>query len=62
MPCRGTGELISNLGGTPSKVSCPWCQGSGVRTPGIDAQAHWGAESGEDADGQPERADSAQVD
>jgi DnaJ-class molecular chaperone len=41
MPCRGTGTLISNLGGTPSTVTCPWCDGGGVRVPGIDAQAKW---------------------
>lgn len=52
MPCSGTGEVISNLGGTPSKVTCPWCEGSGVRVPGIDAQAAWAARQGE-ADGPP---------
>lgn len=68
MPCRGSGELISNLGGTPSKVTCPWCQGGGVRIAGVDAQAHWGAESGEgsaqsdDAGVGAERADSPQAD
>jgi hypothetical protein len=41
MPCRGSGTVISNLGGTPSSVTCPWCEGSGVRTAGIDAQAKW---------------------
>jgi DnaJ-class molecular chaperone len=41
MPCRGTGKVISNLGGTPSTVTCPWCEGSGTRVPGIDAQAKW---------------------
>jgi hypothetical protein len=41
MACRGTGEVISNLGGTPTSVSCPWCGGTGVRAPGIDAQARW---------------------
>ena len=45
MPCRGSGKLISNLGGSPSTVTCPWCEGGGVRIPGIDAQARWaGAE------------------
>ncbi len=39
MPCRGTGRLISNLGGTQQTVTCPWCDGGGVRVPGIDAQA-----------------------
>ena len=46
MPCRGSGKVISNLGGEPSTVSCPWCEGSGVRVAGIDAQAKWG-EAGE---------------
>ena len=38
--CRGTGTLISGLGGTPHEVRCPWCEGIGVRKPGIDAQEH----------------------
>ena len=37
--CRETGEVISNKGGTPSKVPCPWCDGTGVRQPDHDAQA-----------------------
>ncbi|MGH2866429.1 MAG: hypothetical protein ACRDNK_02530 [Solirubrobacteraceae bacterium] len=37
-PCRGTGRLVSGLGGEPHEVSCPWCQGTGERIPGIDAQ------------------------
>jgi hypothetical protein len=37
-PCRGTGHLISGLGGEPHQVSCPWCRGTGERIPGIDAQ------------------------
>ena len=40
LACRGTGRLISGLGGTPHEVSCPWCEGTGTRVPGIDAQAH----------------------
>jgi hypothetical protein len=47
MPCRGTGKVISNLGGTPSTVTCPWCGGGGVRLAGIDAQARWVAPDGE---------------
>ena len=47
MPCRGSGEVISNLGGTPSKVTCPWCEGGGIRLAEIDAQAKWGASEGE---------------
>lgn len=38
-PCRGTGQVISNLGGTPQQVVCPWCEGGGVQLPGHDAQA-----------------------
>ena len=41
MPCRGTGNVISSLGGSPSTVTCPWCGGSGIRVPGTDAQAGW---------------------
>lgn len=41
MPCRGTGKAISNLGGESQKIACPWCGGSGVRAPGVDAQAAW---------------------
>jgi len=41
MACRGSGSVISNLGGTPSTLDCPWCAGSGERVPGIDAQARW---------------------
>ena len=41
MPCRGTGKVISNLGGTSATVTCPWCEGGGVRLTGVDAQAKW---------------------
>jgi hypothetical protein len=41
MPCRGTGKVISNLGGAESTVTCPWCEGSGVRVAGVDAQGKW---------------------
>jgi DnaJ-class molecular chaperone len=37
--CRGTGTLISNLGGSPSSVECAWCEGTGVFLPEHDAQA-----------------------
>jgi len=37
-PCRGTGQIVSNLGGSPSTVTCPWCEGTGVFTPGHEAQ------------------------
>jgi hypothetical protein len=49
MACRGSGRVISNLGGTPSTVTCPWCEGGGARLPGVDAQAHWPARDAEDA-------------
>ena len=50
-PCRGTGKVISNLGGEPREVDCPWCEGSGVFAPGHDAQARWreGEGAGESA-------------
>jgi hypothetical protein len=41
MACRGSGQVISNLGGTPSTLACPWCAGGGVRVADIDAQARW---------------------
>ena len=44
MACRGSGQVISNLGGAPSSVACPWCEGTGTRKPGVDAQARWLAE------------------
>jgi len=54
MACRGTGSVISSLGGAPSTVTCPWCGGGGVRVPGRDAQAAWLAERDEpDAAAQP---------
>jgi len=37
--CRGTGRVISGLGGTPNEVPCPWCEGTGRFIPGHDAQA-----------------------
>jgi DnaJ-class molecular chaperone len=44
--CRGTGEVISNLGGTPHRVPCPWCEGSGRLLPEHDAQAAAPADRG----------------
>jgi hypothetical protein len=41
MACRGTGKVISSLGGSSSTVDCPWCAGTGMRSPEIDAQAGW---------------------
>jgi DnaJ-class molecular chaperone len=46
-PCRGTGRVISNLGGSPQGVTCPWCDGTGRFVPGHDAQArHRGEAAG----------------
>jgi DnaJ-class molecular chaperone len=36
--CRGTGKVISSLGGTPKEVTCPWCGGDGRFHPGRNAQ------------------------
>jgi len=41
MACRGTGQVISNLGGESKSVTCPWCTGTGMRTPAADAQSRW---------------------
>jgi DnaJ-class molecular chaperone len=38
-PCRGTGKVMSNLGGSPSQVDCPWCEGTGTFIADHDAQA-----------------------
>jgi DnaJ-class molecular chaperone len=54
MACRGSGKVISNLGGSPKTVACPWCEGGGVRIAGINAQAHW---SGEQAADEPPAVD-----
>jgi len=43
LACRGTGQVISSLGGERKPVACPWCEGSGVRLTGHDAQARWRA-------------------
>jgi hypothetical protein len=53
MACRGSGQVISNLGGAPSKLSCPWCGGGGVRLLEVDAQARW-LESAAAAEPEPE--------
>ena len=41
MACRGTGQVISNLGGSTTTVTCPWCRGGGVRLSDVDAQQPW---------------------
>jgi DnaJ-class molecular chaperone len=48
-PCRGTGRIVSRLGGSASTVTCPWCEGTGTVIPGHDAQArHKGPQDGGD--------------
>ena len=41
MPCRGTGKVISSLGGETKGVPCPWCEGTGTPIAEHDAQARW---------------------
>jgi DnaJ-class molecular chaperone len=36
--CRGTGRVISGLGGEPNAITCPWCEGSGRFIPEHNAQ------------------------
>ena len=47
--CRGTGRVISNLGGSPHPEQCPWCEGAGRFIPGHDAQARRREQSGGEA-------------
>lgn len=49
--CRGTGTLISNLGGSPSNVTCAWCEGTGTFLGDHDAQAARRAAAGDEAQG-----------
>jgi DnaJ-class molecular chaperone len=44
--CRGTGRVVSNLGGSPQQVECPWCEGTGRFVPGHDAQARHRGDAG----------------
>ena len=37
-PCRGTGEVVLNVGEETKTEPCPWCEGSGRFIPGHDAQ------------------------
>lgn len=41
MPCRGSGKIVSALGGAMNTVECPWCKGTGMKAAEVDAQAHW---------------------
>ncbi len=44
-PCGGTGTVLSGQGGEPHPVTCPWCEGTGRRVAGHDAQAARRAEA-----------------
>ena len=37
-PCRGTGTVISALGGTPKPVTCPWCEDAQAARKPADGQ------------------------
>jgi DnaJ-class molecular chaperone len=50
-PCRGTGRVVSRLGGSNATITCPWCEGTGHVLPGHDAQARWTARGSGDDDG-----------
>jgi hypothetical protein len=52
MPCRGSGKILSGLGGSLSAVGCPWCNATGVKAAGVDAQAHWPASKEDHASAQ----------
>jgi hypothetical protein len=59
MPCRGSGQVISNLGGTAKTVTCPWCGGGGVRIADVDGQATWLDAAGEDTPADDSPPDAA---
>jgi DnaJ-class molecular chaperone len=53
--CRGTGKVISRLGGEEQQVDCPWCEGGGTRLREHNAQEHSRGEGGDGGgDGPPD--------
>ncbi len=48
-PGRGTGKVVSGLGGEPHEITCPWCGGSGRFVSGRDAQTGTVTASADDA-------------
>ena len=38
--------MVSNLGGTPQTLDCPWCEGTGRFVPDHDAQGRFRGEEG----------------
>src|SRR4051794_15588226 len=59
MACRGSGSVVSNLGGTPKTVTCPWCRGTGMRIADNDAQSGWAEQQGAEPDTQAGEAAAA---
>jgi hypothetical protein len=57
--CRGTGRVISQLGGERHEVTCPWCDGGGLRLREHDAQARWREQGDKPAPPAPDGADAA---
>jgi hypothetical protein len=50
--CRGTGRVISNLGGSPSEIPCPWCEGGRHRL-GTDHDAQAARKASAPGDEEP---------
>jgi hypothetical protein len=59
MACRGSGRVISKLGGETSTVPCPWCDGGGMRLPGHDAQERWASGQSQDPGGEAAAGEDA---
>lgn len=56
--CKGSGKVISNLGGETKEVECPWCEGTGkFQGPEHDAQAK-APGGGAKAESTPEKPES----
>jgi len=55
-PCRGTGTVISTLGGERREVTCPWCEGRGTLIGGHDAQDRKAGAEGHGAGRAPDGA------
>jgi DnaJ-class molecular chaperone len=52
--CKGSGKVVSNLGGESSEVECPWCEGTGkFQGPEHDAQGRWGEKTPENTPQSP---------
>jgi DnaJ-class molecular chaperone len=49
MPCGGRGTVIAAEQEGRRQLTCPWCDGSGRRRVGIDAQERWLEDAGQSA-------------